>query len=47
MATDPEATLEAGYRLESIGDVWPHNTPEEQQELTRLIFKEVYIDLRE
>ncbi|MBN2007278.1 MAG: recombinase family protein [Anaerolineae bacterium] len=42
---DPEATLEAGYRLESIGDVWPHNTPEEQQELTRLIFKEVYIDL--
>ncbi len=42
---DPESTLEAGYQLETLADVWPYTTAEERQELCRLLFKAVYFDL--
>lgn len=44
---DPTASLEAGFQLETLADVWPFATPEEQQQMTRLLFKAVYIDLAE
>lgn len=42
---DPDAALDAGSQLETLGDVWPHAADDERQQLTRLILKDVYIDL--
>jgi len=40
-----ESALEAGYQLETLADLWPHATAEEQREIVQLIFARVYIDL--
>jgi site-specific DNA recombinase len=42
---DPVGVVEAGYRLETLGDVWPQARAEERQQICRLMLREVYVDL--
>ncbi|MCX7854740.1 MAG: recombinase family protein [Anaerolineae bacterium] len=42
---DPVEVVEAGYTLETLGDVWPRALAEERQQLCRLMLREVVIDL--
>ena len=44
---DPVGVMEAGYRLETLGDVWPQARAEERQQICRLMLREVYVDLGE
>ncbi len=42
---EPTNVLEAGNHLETLQDVWPRASKEEQRMLCRLIIREVYIDI--
>ncbi len=42
---DPVGVVEAGYRLETLGDVWPQARAEERQQICRLMVREGYVDL--
>ena len=44
---EPSGTVEAGFQLETLGDVWPYATPWEKKEICRLMLKHVYIDVEE
>ncbi len=44
---DPVEVINAGFQLETMADVWPHATAVERQELCRLMFKAVYIDMEQ
>jgi len=37
--------LEAGYHLETLGEVWPVAQPEERQRMCRLMLRAVYVDM--
>ncbi|RLC75542.1 MAG: hypothetical protein DRI61_14725, partial [Chloroflexi bacterium] len=36
---EPSGTVEAGFQLETLGDVWPYATPWEKKEICRLMLK--------
>ncbi len=42
---DPVNVIEAGYQLETVGDVWPRALAEERQQLCRLMLRAVVVDL--
>ena len=42
---EPSNVLDAGKQLETVGDVWPDASEEEQQQLCRLMLQAVYIDV--
>ncbi len=45
VVVETNEVLEAGYHLETLGEVWPVAQPEERQKLCRLMLKAVYVDM--